>query len=259
MGLYVLLDLADWFLSQIMKFFSYYLLTGGWRWTLTPWWTRLCLGACQDRTVGPLVFRKPVSWWVWLLSPQLVVWLEASQHWSLQVVGGAKSWCRWANMAATRSVHMVECSLLCLPPVSVSPGWATASRLLPLQETFQDQQVDVAQAPIKLLLFLWVLAWVKFCVWHFRLSLYLPKFCGIPETMPCWPSKLDALGLIFLVLESCVQEPEVGLRTLAPAGEPLQDDLFSSLRVPSLRVYGIWWYCDFARPTNLLVIPSLCL
>ena len=42
--------------------------------------------------------------------------------------------------------------------------------------------------------------------------------------MPYWPSKLDALGLIFRVLESCVQEPEVGLRTLAPAGEPLQDD-----------------------------------
>ena len=42
--------------------------------------------------------------------------------------------------------------------------------------------------------------------------------------MPYWPSKLDALGLIFLVLESCVQEPEVGLRTVIPAGEPLQDN-----------------------------------
>lgn len=65
---------------------------------------------------------------------------------------------------------------------------------------------------------------VKFYVCSLRLSLYFPKFCGIPETMPYWPSKLDALGLIFLVLESCVQEPEVGLRTLAPAGEPLQYD-----------------------------------
>ena len=49
-------------------------------------------------------------------------------------------------------------------------------------------------------------------------------FYGIPETIPYWPSKLDALGPIFLVLEPCVQEPEVGLRTLTPAGEPLQDN-----------------------------------
>ena len=245
MGLYVLLDLADWFLSQIMKVFSYYLLTGGWRWTLTPWWTRLCLGACQDRTVGPLVFRKPVSWWVWLLSPQLVVWLEASQHWSLQVVGGAKSWCRWANMAATRSVHMVECSLLCLPPVSVSPGWATASRLLPLQETFQDQQVDVAQAPIKLLLLPWVPVHMKFCVYSWKVK-------------PVFPP-------VFWGLSFWCQIP--GLRSLtwgsglSLVGEPL---LYNYSPVWGSPSQGVW---DLITPAltslplqpSLTVVPSLCL
>ena len=59
---------------------------------------------------------------------------------------------------------MVESSVLCLPPVSCVLR-VSRSRLLPLQETLQDQQVDVAQAPIKLLLLPWVPVHMKFCVY----------------------------------------------------------------------------------------------
>ena len=68
-------------------------------------------------------------------------------------------------------------------------------------------------------------------------SLCFPKFCGVPATKPYWSSKPDALGFIFLVLEPCVQDPEVGLRTLTPAGEPLQDNY--SLVGGSL-TQGLW-------------------
>ena len=206
-----------WFLSQIREVFSYYLLTGGWRWTLTPWWTRLCLGACQDRTLGPLVFRKPVSWWIWLLPPQLVVWLEAPPHRSLQLVG---SWCRRAKVAATRSVHVVECSLLCLPPVSVSPGWAAASHLLPFQETLQDQQVDVAQAPIKLLLLPWIPVHMKFCVYSWKVKLVFPPvfwglsfWCQIPGLRSLtWGSGLSLLweNLCYIIILQFEDRPAKG-------------------------------------------------
>ena len=59
----------------------------GWNWVLALWWAGPCLGACPEAAVGSLVFRQPVSWWVGLRSCLLVVWYEASQHWSLQAVG----------------------------------------------------------------------------------------------------------------------------------------------------------------------------
>ena len=42
---------------------------------------------------------------------------------------------------------------------------------------------------------------------------------GTPEIKPCWPSKLNAVGLIFLVQDPQAGELSVGLVTLTPVGE----------------------------------------
>ena len=200
MGLYVLLDLADWFLSQIRKVFSYYLLTGGWRWTLTPWWTRLCLGACQDRTVGPLVFRKPVSWWVWLLSPQLAVWLEASQHWSLQVVGWGQVLVQMSQYGSHQECSrgwmfpIMSVSSVCVPRVSHSqppfapPGDLSkpAGRCSP--GSYQITAFALGPSAHEIL-----------CV------LLKSEACISPSF----------LGLVFLMPDPWAEEPYMGLRTLS--------------------------------------------
>ena len=107
-------------------------------------------------------------------------------------------------------------------PESVSPGWSTITTS-PLQETpklasrtgpgsYQIAAFSLGPHASEIL-----------CV-QFETESLFPKVLWDSWNYALRPSKLDALGLIFLVLESCVQEPEVGLRTLAPAGEPLQYD-----------------------------------
>ena len=54
------------------------------------------------------------------------------------------------------------------------PGMSP-SFLLPLQETLQDQQVGLIQVPFPLLLLLWVLEHVRFCMHALRVdSLFSP-------------------------------------------------------------------------------------
>ena len=60
-----------------------------------------------------------------------------------------------------------------------------------LQETLQDQQVGLAQAPIKLLLLPWVPVHVRFCVCPLRVKSLFPR---TPEIKPQWPSKPNFLG-----------------------------------------------------------------
>ena len=58
---------------------------------------------------------------------------------------------------SSRKLPYVAATNVCVLRVSLSYP-------LPLQETLQDQQVGLAQAPIKLLLFPWILVHVRFCV-----------------------------------------------------------------------------------------------
>ena len=62
------------------------------------------------------------------------------------------------NMAAT-SVCVLRVSHSHTPPTHTH---------IPLQETAQDQQVGLAQAPIKLLLLTWVPVRIRFCVHPFK-------------------------------------------------------------------------------------------
>ena len=60
---------------------------------------------------------------------------------------------------------------VCVPKVSHSCP-------LPLQETLQDQQVCLTQASIKLLLLLWVLVNIRFCVHPLRVTTLFPLVLG---------------------------------------------------------------------------------
>ena len=67
------------------------------------------------------------------------------------------------------------------------------SSLLSLWEALQDQQVGLTQAAFKLLLLLWVLEPVRFCVCPLRMeSLFPPALC-LPQKL-YWPSKSIFLG-----------------------------------------------------------------
>lgn len=50
------------------------------------------------------------------------------------------------------------------------------SHPLRLQKTLQEQQVGIAQAPIKLLLWLWFLVRVMFCICPLRVKFPFPLF-----------------------------------------------------------------------------------
>ena len=64
--------------------------------------------------------------------------------------------------------------------------------------------------------------------------------------------------LIFPVPESWAGEPDMGLRTLTPVGEPLQyNPPTCGSATQASHVISI--YCKSTSPTSLTVIPSLCL
>lgn len=80
----------------------------------------------------------------------------------------------------------VSATGVCVPRVSLN-------RPPPLQETLQEQQVGLAQAPIKLLLLPWVLVRVRFCA-----ALEEWGLCSLVLWGPCSQGPLssqpDALG-----------------------------------------------------------------
>ena len=95
---------------------------------------------------------------------------------------------------ASTSVHVVEWSSPnWLLPVSKSPEWSF-SHFLPLQETLQDQQVGLTQAPFRLLLLPWVLENVRFCVCPLRIESVFPTALWSPKSKTHWPSRLNILG-----------------------------------------------------------------
>ena len=64
---------------------------------------------------------------------------------------------------------------------------------LPLQETLQYQQVGLAQAPMRSLLFQLGPRAHETCV-PSENGICFPQSCDSPVIKPCWPSKPNALG-----------------------------------------------------------------
>ena len=188
------------------------------------------------------------EWWA-CVPTHFAVWPEESQHWSLQMLSRARSWCQ---------------------NVSRAPRVGCRGPLF-LLKTIWDQQVGLAQAPVRLLLLPLVLLGVWFCVHPFKSSPWRRKWQPTPVFLPgkshgpgalqatvhgitksqtrlndfttlhsksdvsIFPSLVELLqsspaglqsqilwGLFFLVLDPWAVGADMGLRTLTPpVGEPL--------------------------------------
>ena len=154
-------------------------------------------------------------------------------------------------MAASRTPHADEYSPVPLPPVSLSLQWATAALHLP-QETLQDQQVGLAYASIKSLLFpLGPGAHETLCA---------PSKSGVSvspsplELLRSSPAGLQSQMLWgFLLLMPDHWSLTWGLRTLTPMGEPYNIIICQFVgHLPS--GYGIWLWM---QPSYRLVVASL--
>lgn len=134
----------------------------------------------------------------------MALWPEVPQPWSLQVIG-------WGQ------VFVLMMQAICLPPGRVGvlslssvhptifppPGFMTPDRstvtFLPTpQETLQDQQISLVQAPKKSTAFA-LCAGVHESLWAPSrsggpVSHHPPPLsCGAPTIKPHWPSKPDPL------------------------------------------------------------------
>lgn len=104
-------------------------------------------------------------------------WPESLQYWGCFLSPDFA-----VKMAASRRVHTYEYSLVCFPPVSLSPQWVIAAPAP--RETLQDQQIGLAQASMKSMLFFQFLVCMKPCMHPPRLEFLSPESCVIPVINP---------------------------------------------------------------------------
>ena len=106
----------------------------------------------------------------------VVFWSKMYLHWNLQVVGWGQflvlmsqdAHCHQSPCWQSRMFPNMSETSVCFLRVSCSCPPS-------LQKTVQDQQVSLAQASIRLLLFPWVPLHVRFCVCPLKYSLFLLK------------------------------------------------------------------------------------
>ena len=60
-----------------------------------------------------------------------------------------------------------------------------------------------------------------------------PQSCGAPALEPHWPQSQMLWELLLLMPDPQVEEPDLGLRTLTPVGEPLQYNYFPVCQLPT--------------------------
>ena len=185
-------------------------------------------GACGlQKTLGSL---SADGWGC--VPTMLVVCPETSQHWSLLAVGwGQVLVSRWLPPGELTSVSTPTYLLhQCLCPHS-EPQLPPASL-----EIFQDQQVGLAQASVKSLLSPWVPVCMRPSVCPSRVEF---MFCPV-----LWSSCNEALlvfkakcsGRPLPMPDPQTGEPDVGLRTFIPVGEPLRYSYFLVSGSPTQQV-----------------------
>ena len=128
--------------------------------------------------MSSLVFKQPVCWWV--LSSLLIGCLPWGIPELYPLQGKVGPCCQNRALQESSSWWIFPQYLhhhVLIPTVS-------HSHLLPPQEILQDQQVGLAQAPAKSLLWPWDLV-CRLQEWH----LCLPQPCGASALRICWPSE----------------------------------------------------------------------
>ena len=94
-------------------------------------------------------------------------------------------------------------------------------------------------------------------------SLCFPQSCGAPAHKPSWPSVPNATGILLPMPDPQAWDPDVGLRTLTPMGEPLEQ--YSYFPVCGHPVCGPptreVWGCLYRviATTTVSIWPFLCL
>lgn len=154
-------------------------------------------------------------------------------------------------MAATsNSVHMVECCQICLPPVSMFPGCSVSAS----SSLGASPRPEGRSGP------------VSFQITAFTLSCQIlhvtfkSEVSVAPSNMELSPTSLQSQiclwRIIFLEKDCRDRGPKWGLEHLF-MWETSAIWLFSGSQVTQ-QGHGIWFYCEYAPPTHL-VVPSLCL
>ena len=157
--------------------------------------------------------------------------------------GFSESSCRWHSDISATGVHIPKVSYS-LPP--------------PSQKTLQDQQVGLAQAPMKSLLLLWVLVcvrpwvhppWVEFftpVLWSSCTQAPLAFKAKYSGGSSSWCQTRRLGSLIWGSEFSLLWENFCDIIVLQFVGHPPW-------------WYGIWLYCEYAPSYCLLEVSSLCL
>ena len=178
--------------------------SGIWRWVLAIWLARpsrgIFRGGCSLQKT-----MQPVCWWVGCVPTLLVFWTDASQHWSLQAIGWGQASVPKCQPQGEVMPMNIPCGLCQQCPCSLSELQLPPAS----QETLQDQQEHLSQAPKDSLLFsgswsMWKLVYA-FQEW----SLCFLQSCGTPSPKPCGPLKPSALG----APSSWCQNPRLGSLT----------------------------------------------
>ena len=86
----------------------------------------------------------------------------------------------------------------------------------PLQETLQEQQVGLAQAPMKSLLLSLVPVWTRPCVQSPRVESLFPQ---VLWSCPAGLQSQMLWGLLLPMPDPQAVKADMGLRTLTPVGE----------------------------------------
>ena len=165
--------------------------TGGWSWVLYLWWAGLCQGVCLEMTIDSGRLQAAcllVGGAVFL--PRWLFGLRHPTTDAFGLLGGAGSWHQSGSIQDSSHQWIPSTST-----TNVLVSTVSQSRHLPPWEALQDQQVGLAQAPMKSLLFPLgpgvhdnlACALQK---WHFCFS----QFCAVPVIKLHWLSKSNTLG-----------------------------------------------------------------
>ena len=150
------------------------------------------------------------------MSRAVVVWPEASQHWSLNAVGwGQVSFPKWWHLGgALINDHSLWLPLQCPAPT------VNHRRPLPPQEILQGSQVGMAQAFMHH--FSSLGSGACECFLHPpRVDSVFPSPMELFNSSPTGFQSLMLWGFFLLMPDTQVGEPDMRLRTLTPVGEAM--------------------------------------
>ena len=211
---------------------DWFLPTYGWTWFLTISGAGLCQGVCL---VGSCGLRKTLGslcadWWGCV--PALLVWLQVSQRWSLQAVGSGPD--LGEKIAPSKR----------LPPMSTPQNYCHQC-FCPCSEPYPSpasarewfQQIGLAQAFMRslfvCLFFTLVVVYRRPCVHSPRVEFLFPPVLWISCNQTLLAElKASLFWGLFLIPDLQAGEPDMGLRTFTPVGEPQEYNYFPVCELP---------------------------